>query len=73
VEWARGSVRHSVKAFIHRGDNYYEIQTRSDDQSVTATVDGGTFSLADYILGTAAYPFKRAYDITQDGLVTPSD
>jgi prepilin-type N-terminal cleavage/methylation domain-containing protein len=49
-------------------DNAYdEVDTLGEVMAVTA---GGSNSLASYILGTTSYPFKQAYDISIEGVVT---
>ena len=47
---------------------YDEVDTLAEVTAVTA--DSGSYSLASYILGTATYPLKQAYDISKEGLVT---
>jgi len=45
-----------------------EVDTLAEVMAVTA--GDGSYSLASYILGTASYPFKQAYDISQKGVVS---
>ena len=47
---------------------YNGIDTLGEVIAVTA--GDGSFSLASYILGTTSYPFKQAYDISKEGVVT---
>lgn len=47
---------------------YDEVDTLVEAMAVTA--GDGSYSLASYILGTASYPFKQAYDISQKGVVS---
>ena len=48
---------------------YDEVDTLAEVMGVTVTTTDDVFSLASYILGTASYPFKQSYDISQKGVV----